>query len=71
MGIWGYKIFENDVALDVKERFEVLLNSSNCIDATQKVISENQDVITDVDDAADFWFALAHIQCKKGFFWIM
>lgn len=66
MGIWGYKIFENDVALDVKERFEVLLNSSNCIDATQKVISENQDVITDVDDAADFWFALAHIQCKKG-----
>ena len=66
MGIWGYKIFENDIALDIKERFEILLNSLDCVEATRKIISENQDVISDVDDVADFWFALAHIQCTKG-----
>lgn len=66
MGVWGYKIFESDIALDVKERFETLICSLDCIEATQKIISENQDVIADVDDASDFWFALAHIQCKKG-----
>ena len=66
MGAWGYKIFENDVALDVRERFNELLNSFDCFEATKVIIEENQSIIDDIDDAADFWFALAYIQCKNG-----
>ena len=66
MGAWGYKIFENDVSLDVRERFNELINSLDCLEATKIIIRENQNSIDDIDDTADFWFALAYIQCKKG-----
>ena len=65
MGAWGYKLFENDTAEDVREDFQSLILSLDCENATQKIIDENKDTILDLDEAPDFWFALAYLQCKK------
>lgn len=67
MGTWKYGIYDNDVAQDVKEEYlDLLKRGIESTEATKKVISQNQDVIYDIDEAPTFWFVLADIQWEYG-----
>lgn len=67
MGAWGYGLYDDDIALDVKADYIKMLKSGiESTKATEKLIEKNRDVILDIDEAPVFWFALADIQWKKG-----
>ena len=67
MGTWNYGIFDNDVAQDIKEEYlDLLKRGIESTEATKKVISQNQDIIDDIDEAPTFWFVLADIQWEYG-----
>ncbi|MDD2376321.1 MAG: hypothetical protein PHD15_02345 [Clostridia bacterium] len=67
MGAWGVKIYQDDVALDVKEKYiDLLKRGKSNKSATDKIIKENEDIIKDEEDAPVFWFSLANIQWDYG-----
>lgn len=67
MGKWGNKLYEDDIALDVKELYiDQLKRGKTNEEATEIIISENQDIILDYDDGPVFWYALADIQWSYG-----
>lgn len=67
MGTWKYGIYDNDIAQDIKEEYLSLLKRGmNSTDATKIVISRNQDILDDIDEAPIFWFVLADIQWEYG-----
>lgn len=68
MGTWGYKLYENDTACDVKESFLQYLNEYkfDCNKATQKVLLEFKEELEDTDVASLVWIALADTQWNKG-----
>lgn len=67
MGTWGSKLYDNDVAMDVKDEF---LNHLKCgrdeFEATELMIKENQEMISDYDDGVIFWLTLADTQWNYG-----
>ncbi|MCR5383719.1 MAG: hypothetical protein K6E72_03645 [Saccharofermentans sp.] len=67
MGAWGVKIFQSDVALDVKEEFkaELLLGKSD-EEALKSVLELCRDFVNDMDDQYDFWFAIASYSYELG-----
>ena len=67
MGTWKYGIYDNDIARDIKEEYLGLLKRGmNSTDATKIVISRNQDILDDIDEAPIFWFVLADLQWEYG-----
>lgn len=67
MGTWGTGISSNDTFADIYDEFFELYNNGEDVEKiTTKLISENQEIINDVDDSNNFWFALAKAQweCK-------
>jgi hypothetical protein len=67
MGAWGPGLYQDDVAEDVKTEYVNLLKSGiSNQEATERLIKDNQLVITDSDNAPIFWFALADTQWKLG-----
>lgn len=68
MGVWGFKIFQNDTALDVKDQYIILLKDGKTTEEANRLIVENnQDVIELGDyDELEFWMALAMLQWSYG-----
>ena len=67
MGTWGYGLYDNDTALDIKDEFEDLIKvGKSSRDITNKLIDDYQSMMGDPDDEPVFWFALADTQCNCG-----
>jgi len=67
MGAWGPKLYQDDVAQDVRDEYKELLKIGlSNEEATKKLINDNKGLIDDVDDGPIFWFALADTQWKLG-----
>lgn len=68
MGTWGIGIFQNDIALDVKEEYlNYLKEGYSDYDADRKTIENNLDIINQGgNDACEFWLALAMLEWEYG-----
>jgi len=67
MGIWGYKLYDDDVACDTKSAFAEKIKSGMTSEiATKSIIDEFKEVINDEDDSVVFWLALADTQWRFG-----
>ena len=66
MGFWGEELYENDTALDVKDRFEDLRKGKTVRQITNELIDEYGCELDDIDCAPVFWFALADTQWDLG-----
>ena len=67
MATWGIGIYQNDVGLDIKDRFiDTCRRGKTVEEATEYYIQEYECEIEDEDDAPDFWLALADVQWKCG-----
>lgn len=67
MGTWGPKLYQDDVAEDIRSEYiEQLKHGKTNEDATKYVISNNTDYLSDYDDEPIFWFALADTQWEYG-----
>lgn len=67
MGTWGPGIYENDIALDVKDSFERLLEAGKTAEEiTDRLTEQYRDAIDDPIDGQAFWFALADVQWEHG-----
>lgn len=65
MGTFGYKIFQDDFALDIRERYlDMLYDGISNEQATHELISENMD--GDIDEEPVFWLSLAATQLEYG-----
>ena len=67
MGTWGYEIFEDDIALDLRGDFEAALAEGLSVpDATARVLAEYGDAVEDFDDGPIIAVALAALQLEHG-----
>ena len=67
MGMWGFELYQNDTALDVKGDFEELYNAGKTVrEITDQLTSDYADIMSDVDEESLFWFALADTQWNFG-----
>lgn len=67
MGAWGPGLYQNDVALDVKDTYEDLLHKGVLDEEiTDRILEEYADSLIDADDGPVIWFALADIQQRRG-----
>ena len=67
MGAWGPKLYQDDVAEDVRDYYKDQLHRGKTgKEITQEMIAQNEDIISDQDDAPVFWFALADTQWNLG-----
>lgn len=65
MGIWGYKLYQDDIAQDVRDSYiDMLRRGKTNEEATSQLIAQYQDL--DKEDAPVFWFALADTQWTYG-----
>ena len=66
MGTWGVNLYQDDIALDVKEEYiDFLKIGINNKEATKRLVKIYKDIMED-DEAGVFWFALADTQWKYG-----
>ena len=81
MGIWGLELYQNDTALDIRDKFEELYNRGESVpNITDKLICDYNDIMGDANEESLFWFALADTQWdfgvlldfvkEKALFWI-
>lgn len=66
MGAWGAKLYEDDTALDVKDRFDDLRKGKTVDEVTKELIDEYSCAMDDIYCAPAFWFALADTQWNLG-----
>ena len=67
MGTWNCEIYDNDVSQDIKEEYISLLKQGiQSVEATRIIILRNKEIIDDIAEAPNFWFALADIQWEYG-----
>jgi len=66
MGSWGVNLYENDDAMDVKDRFDDLRKGKTVAEITKELVDEYDCVMDDIDCAPAFWFALADTQWNLG-----
>ncbi|MFR8104244.1 MAG: hypothetical protein ACLU8F_04080 [Clostridia bacterium] len=65
MGAWGPKLFQDDIAEDVKDTYiDLLKQGEDNEEITKKLIEEYEEY--DEDEISVFWFALASIQWDYG-----
>ena len=65
--MWGFKLYQNDTSLDVKDEFEELYNAGkNVREITDKLTEEYKSIMGDIDEEPLFWFALADTQWNLG-----
>ena len=63
MGTWGTGLYEDDIALDVRDEFKNLLRSGvTAEEATAELLVSFSGATDDNDDGPIFWFALADTQ---------
>ncbi|MCL1663309.1 hypothetical protein M2T78_03530 [Elizabethkingia ursingii] len=68
MGTWGLAISSNDTYADVYANFfDLYDNGLDVAEISEKLITTNQEIINDIDESNNFWFALAKAQwqCKQ------
>ena len=67
MGTWGPKLYQDDLAEDVRDYYKDQLHrGKKGIDITQELLVQYQIVISDSEEASVFWFALADTQWNLG-----
>lgn len=67
MSVWGPKLYQNDLSLDVRDSYKDLLRKGLQGEVITKILLERySEAISDVDDAPFFWFALADTQWDLG-----
>lgn len=67
MGAWGVKLYQNDIAEDVKCQYmDYLKEGKSNEEATQELITIFEELINDIDDGPNFWFVLADQQWQLG-----
>ena len=67
MGSWGSQLYQDDLALDIKDYYnDQLYSGIDEITITENLLKQYQIMISDVDDAPIFWFALADTQWNLG-----
>ena len=67
MGAWGAKLYQDDVAEDVRREFKDLLHRGKTAEEiTREFMNTYAYAIQDSDDAPIFWFALADTQWNLG-----
>lgn len=66
MGAWGYGIFDDDNASDIRGDFEEYIEEGLSItEATEKILEEYQEIIEeDEDDGPTVYLALASLQME-------
>ena len=67
MSTWGYDIFDNDEANDIRALFEDELNvRASVAHATAEILRESKDSLDDPESGPIIWLALAALQLAKG-----
>ncbi len=67
MGAWGYDIFDNDEANDIRALFEDELNvRASVAHATAEILRESKDALNDPESGPIIWLALAALQLDHG-----
>lgn len=67
MGMWGFELYQNDTALDVKDEFEELFNAGKTVqEIADKLMRDYQGIMGDIDEEPLFWSALADMQWNYG-----
>ena len=67
MGAWGPKLYQDDIAQDVRDTYKDRLRRGKTTkEITEELIEEYSEEIEDIDDGPIFWFALADIQWDYG-----
>ncbi len=67
MGHWGSGLYQNDVSSDVRETYlQILKDINNNLKATNIVIDQYSDYISDDEDCIYFWLSLADTQWCIG-----
>ena len=67
MGVWGYKLYDSDEALNIKDEFTLKIKQGKSKEEIIKeMIEENEEMIKDAEEAPIFWFTLADLLWKKG-----
>lgn len=67
MGTWGPKLYQDDLAKDVRDDYrERLRRGKKGSDITQELFIQYQTEMADPDEAPVFWFALADTQWELG-----
>jgi len=68
MGTWGAEIFESDMACDVRDRYQDMMEQGlSCGEATDQLLAEYADELeTFPETASIFWLSLAKVQHDSG-----
>ena len=67
MGAWGANLYQDDVALDVKDEYkDILRRGKTNEEAMQEIIDKYQELLEDAEDRGVFWLALADTQWNLG-----
>ena len=67
MGTWGPKLYQDDVAEEVRDYYkDQLRKGKKGKEITQDLVKQNEETLSDSDDAPIFWFALADTQWSLG-----
>lgn len=67
MGLWGPKLYQNDIGEDIRTTFkDQLRRGKTGEEITKELIYQYREAISDSDDAPNFWFALADTQWDFG-----
>ena len=67
MASWGPKLYQDDVAEDVRDYFkDQLKRGKKGSDITKELITEYTDIIESYDESENFWLALAETQWSLG-----
>ena len=66
MGMWGRKLYDNDVALDVKDAIEVAYDENDEETAINKIIAILNMEYTDDDDKSIAWLVAADRVLRRG-----
>lgn len=67
MGAWGYKLYEDDVACDVRDYYKDCLRELKESDLSEtKTLAYFEDELNDSYDSSIVWFALAETEWQLG-----
>lgn len=67
MGTWGYGIFDDDLAMDIRSSFGGALSSGASLEkATEQVLEEYAEELRDLDEGPIVYLALAALHSERG-----
>ncbi len=67
MSTWGYDIFDNDEANDIRALFEAeMATRASVAHATAEILRESKDALDDPESGPIIWLALAALQLRRG-----